>query len=134
MIVNYSLVLSSNISREFDLRHSLYLHGQRLEWKSNVILRLANDTFSCFPHKFVIYFITPFPPERKKKNQELKLLDLSFFFSFFFYKDFFTEIAVKLNLSACEKCARLFILIFFFFNFANTFSQGQSIFLGEVGR
>lgn len=130
MIVNYSLVLSSNISREFDLRHSLYLHGQRLEWKSNVILRLANDTFSCFPHKFVIYFITPFPPERKKKNQELKLLD----FSFFFYKDFFTEIAVKLNLSACEKCARLFILIFFFFNFANTFSQGQSIFLGEVGR
>lgn len=130
MIVNYSLVLSSNISREFDLRHSLYLHGQRLEWKSNVILRLANDTFSCFPHKFVIYFITPFPPERKKKNQELKLLDLSFFF----YKDFFTEIAVKLNLSACEKCARLFILIFFFFNFANTFSQGQSIFLGEVGR
>lgn len=86
MIVNYSLVLSSNISREFDLRHSLYLHGQRLEWKSNVILRLANDTFSCFPHKFVIYFITPFPPERKKKNQELKLLDLSFFFLFFFIK------------------------------------------------
>lgn len=130
MIVNYSLVLSSNISREFDLRHSLYLHGQRLEWKSNVILRLANDTFSCFPHKFVIYFITPFPPERKKRIRNSNC----WIFLFFFYKDFFTEIAVKLNLSACEKCARLFILIFFFFNFANTFSQGQSIFLGEVGR
>lgn len=77
-------------------------------------------------------FILLLPSPLKEKKESGTQIVGSFFF--FFYKDFFTEIAVKLNLSACEKCARLFILIFFFFNFANTFSQGQSIFLGEVGR
>lgn len=107
MIVNYSLVLSSNILREFDLRHSLYLHGQRLEWKSNVILRLANDTFSCFPHKFVIYY--SLSPLKEKKNQELKLLDFLFFFVIKI-----SSLRLQLNLSVCEKCARLLLFFFFF--------------------
>lgn len=77
---------------------------------------------------FILLLPSPLKEKKRIRNSNCWI------FLFFFYKDFFTEIAVKLNLSACEKCARLFILIFFFFNFANTFSQGQSIFLGEVGR
>lgn len=54
-------------------------------------------------------FITPFSPLKEKKNQELKLLDFLFFFVIKI-----SSLRLQLNLSVCEKCARLLLFFFFF--------------------